>query len=111
MPHAQRNESNYHITQCPTPQGDIQASEYSASNPHSPAKTANPIASALSLSLHFRFAESYFLGRMANNSCPYSIGWPLETSFSTTSPATSDSISFMSFIASTVSTMQSTSPD
>src|SRR6266550_8485575 len=41
-------------------------------------------------------------GRMANNSCPYSIGCPLATSFFTISPETSDSISFISFMASTM---------
>src|SRR2546427_7610651 len=40
--------------------------------------------------------------RIANNSCPYSIGCPFATSFFTISPATSDSISFISFMASTM---------
>src|ERR1700757_5048249 len=51
--------------------------------------------------------SDHFFGRITNNSWPYSMGWPLLASFLTTSPATSDSISFSSFIAST---MQSTCP-
>src|SRR5207248_10510425 len=48
-----------------------------------------------------------YLGRMANSAWPYSTGCPLVTSFFTISPATSDSISFISFMAST---MHSTVP-
>ena len=39
---------------------------------------------------------------MANRRSPYSTGWPFSTSTATTSPATSHSISFMSFMASTM---------
>src|SRR5215469_12541214 len=52
-------------------------------------------------------AQTHFFGRIANNSCPYSIGWPFLTRHFTISPPTSASISFISFIAST---MQSTWP-
>src|SRR5207253_775225 len=53
---------------------------------------------ALSLAINL----AHFRCRMANSSCPYSIGCPLATSLFTTSPATSDSISFISFMASTM---------
>src|SRR5580704_9870419 len=46
--------------------------------------------------------SSHIRTRMANSSCPYSIGCPFVTSLFTSSPAASDSISFMSFIASTM---------
>src|ERR1039458_7352086 len=46
--------------------------------------------------------RAYFVGRTANSSWPYSMGWPLATSFLTNSPATSHSISFISFMASTM---------
>src|SRR5215469_593445 len=52
-------------------------------------------------------SRPHFFGRITNNSCPYSIGWPLLASFFTISPATSDSISLSSFMAST---MHSTCP-
>src|SRR6478672_1592674 len=52
--------------------------------------------------------QSHFFGRTTNNSWPYSIGCPLLASFFTISPATSDSISFNNFIAST---MHSTCPN
>src|SRR5262249_61432018 len=42
----------------------------------------------------------YFRGRMAKSGWPYSTGWPLVASRFTTSPQTSDSISFISFMAS-----------
>src|SRR5690349_1563401 len=41
-----------------------------------------------------------YRGRMAKSFSPYSTGWPFSTRMLTTSPATSDSISFISFIAS-----------
>src|SRR5579863_9829269 len=44
----------------------------------------------------------HFFGLIVNNSWPYSIGWPFVASFFTISPATSDSISFSSFMASTM---------
>jgi len=44
----------------------------------------------------------YFFGLMANSSCPYSMGALFATSIFTISPATSDSISFINFIASTM---------
>ena len=37
---------------------------------------------------------------MANKDCPYSTGCPVSTYVRTTSPATSDSISFINFMAS-----------
>src|SRR6478672_2305410 len=46
--------------------------------------------------------QFHFFGRTTNNSWPYSIGCPLLASFFTISPATSDSISFNNFIASTI---------
>src|SRR6476646_8329643 len=45
--------------------------------------------------------------RMANSGCPYSTGFPFAASIFTISPDASDSISFMSFMASM---MQSTCP-
>src|SRR5579872_6317231 len=51
--------------------------------------------------------KRYFLGRIANSSWLYSIGWPFFVKHFIISPATSASISFISFIAST---MQSTWP-
>src|SRR5271165_2518714 len=56
-----------------------------------------------------RNGESYchFFGLITNNSWPYSIGCPFVASFLMISPATSDSISFSSFMAST---MHSTCP-
>src|SRR5208282_4006734 len=42
----------------------------------------------------------YLPGRTANSSCPYSMSWPLATSFLTNSPATSHSISFINFCGS-----------
>src|SRR5271155_3678587 len=56
---------------------------------------------------HLVLTTLHFFVRMANSSCPYSIGWPLLPIFFTISPAMSDSISFSSFIAST---MHSTCP-
>src|SRR5262245_65361833 len=55
------------------------------------------------------FSEHGFLGgdyrgRMARSFSPYSTGWPFSTNMLTISPATSDSISFMSFIASIMHT-------
>ncbi len=41
-------------------------------------------------------------GRNRNSTSPYSTGWPLVTGISTTSASSSDSISFISFIASTM---------
>ena len=46
--------------------------------------------------------HDYFRGLMANSSCPYSIGALFATSLFTISPATSDSISFINFMASTM---------
>src|SRR5580693_3851547 len=52
-------------------------------------------------------ATCYFFrwGRMPKSASPYSTGWPFSTKMRTTSPATSDSISFINFMASM---MQST---
>ena len=44
----------------------------------------------------------YFFGRMVNSSCPYSMGCPFVTRIFTISPVASDSISFISFMASTM---------
>src|SRR5208337_3219142 len=60
---------------------------------------------------HFAWRTSaYFFpsGRMPKSGSPYSTGWPFSTNTLTTSPATSDSISFINFIASM---MQSACPD
>src|ERR1700733_6408707 len=59
------------------------------------------------LEAHNSQLPTHFFGLIKNSSCPYSMGWPLEASFFTISPATSDSISLSSFIAST---MHSTCP-
>src|SRR5436190_22393474 len=45
-----------------------------------------------------------YLCRMAKSFSPYSTGWPFSTRILTISPATSDSISFISFIASMMHT-------
>src|SRR5207244_2831954 len=50
------------------------------------------------------FFEHIYRGRMAKSLSPYSTGWPFSTRILTTSPAISDSISFMSFIASIMQT-------
>src|SRR5262249_18448808 len=42
------------------------------------------------------------LGRIPNNACPYSTGCPFSAKMRSTSPLISDSISFMSFMASTM---------
>ena len=47
---------------------------------------------------------AYFLrlGRIPNNGCPYSTGCPFSAKIRSTSPPMSDSISFISFMASTM---------
>src|SRR3974377_846549 len=49
------------------------------------------------------------LGRMPNRGCPYSTGCPFSTNIRSTSPLISDSISFISFIASTMHSVCQTS--
>jgi len=44
-------------------------------------------------------------GRRPNSGSPYSTGWPFSTKSRVTSPATSASISFISFIASMMQTV------
>src|SRR5438105_9353573 len=68
--------------------------------------TRKAISPRFAMSIFLNMKRDYF-GRMANSAWPYSTGCPLVTSFLTISPATSDSISFISFMAST---MQSTPP-
>src|SRR5438128_6158717 len=50
------------------------------------------------------FLEHIYRGRMAKSFSPYSTGWPSSTRTLTTSPATSDSISFINFMASIMQT-------
>src|SRR5215468_2915184 len=76
-------------------------------SPHALARSSRPNTKIGAISRPDLRQTGHFFGRMANNSCPYSIGWPFETNFFTTSPATSDSISFINFMASTI---QSTCP-
>src|SRR5262245_39316491 len=52
----------------------------------------------------FKCLHRSYRGRMAKSFSPYSTGWPFSTSMLTISPARSDSISFMSFMASMMHT-------
>jgi len=51
---------------------------------------------------HYSFTAPYLEGRIAKSFCPNSTGVPFSMKMCTTSPATSEGISFISFIASTM---------
>src|SRR5947209_8641214 len=63
--------------------------------------TRSAISPRFAMSIFLNIGSDYF-GRIVNSAWPYSTGCPLLTSFFKISPATSDSISFISFIASTM---------
>src|SRR5438552_4481714 len=63
--------------------------------------TRSAISPRFAMSIFLNIGSDYF-GRIVNSAWPYSTGCPLLTSFFKISPATSDSISFINFIASTM---------